>query len=143
MGEAKTTPTKASVKSFLKRIPHDRQRRDALAILAIMQDLTRAKPEMWGASIVGFGRHRYTYANGTQAEWPVAAFSPRKRELTLYMTPGFTRNGELLQKLGKHKTGKSCLYINNLDDVHVPTLKALIRKSIIEAKRRSPQEGAA
>ena len=134
MGEAKTKPTKASVTGFLKGIPDERQRRDALTILAMMRDLTKAKPEMWGANIVGFGRHRYTYANGTQAEWPIAAFSPRKRELTLYMTPGFTRYKELLQKLGKHRTGKSCLYIKRLEDVDLPTLKALIRRSVIDVK---------
>jgi hypothetical protein len=135
MGEAKTRPTKASVTGFLKGIPDERQRRDALTILAMIRDLTKARPEMWGANIVGFGRYRYTYADGTQAEWPIAAFSPRKRELTLYLTPGFTRYGELLEKLGKHKTGKTCLYIKKLEDVHLPTLKTLIRKSIIDLKR--------
>ena len=143
MGEAKTKPTKANVNGFLKAIPDERQRRDAFAILKMMRDLTSARPEMWGPNIVGFGRDRYMYSSGKLAEWPIAAFSPRKRDLTLYLTPGYTRYEQLLRKLGKHKTGKTCLYIKYLDDVHVPTLKALIRKSILDRKKLSNWVGPA
>jgi hypothetical protein len=95
-----------------------------------MEGVTKASPEMWGSSIVGFGRYRYRYANGREAEWPLAAFSPRKRELTIYLEPGFTRDRQLLRELGKHRTSKACLYIKSLEDVDMHALKALIRTSI-------------
>jgi hypothetical protein len=130
MTEPKTRPTKESVPRFLRALSDDRQRRDAIALAQLMEGITKASPEMWGSSIVGFGRYRYRYANGREAEWPLAAFSPRKRELTIYLEPGFTRDRQLLRKLGKHRTSKACLYIKSLEDVDLHTLKALIRTSI-------------
>jgi len=85
---------------------------------------------MWGPSIVGFGTYQYKYASGREGDWPVAAFSPRKKDLTLYLMIGFEKRTELMQKLGKHSTGKSCLYIKRLSDIHVPTLKKLIKASL-------------
>jgi hypothetical protein len=130
MAELKTQRTKQSVKAFLAAIPDERKRRDAVAIAALMEQITKARPAMWGSSIVGFGSYHYTYASGREGDWPVVGFSPRKQNLTLYIMAGFDGYGELLQKLGKYKTGKSCLYINRLDDVHVPTLKELIKQSV-------------
>ena len=130
MAEQKTKPTQASVKEFLNQVPDKERRDDCFTVAKIMEEITGDKPKMWGPSIVGFGAYHYKYASGREGDWPVAAFSPRKRDLTLYLTPGFDKQTELMQKLGKHGTGKSCLYIKRLSDIHVPTLKKLIKKSI-------------
>lgn len=130
MAELKTRPTDASVAAFLSDIPDEGKRRDAFAVAEIMGAITKKKPKMWGTSIVGFGSYHYKYPSGQEADWPVAAFSPRKTSLVLYLMPGFAAHRDLMSKLGKHKTGKSCLYIQRLDDVHLPTLKKLIRDSV-------------
>jgi hypothetical protein len=130
MIELKTKLTNNSVEAFLNGIADERKRKDAFTILGLMQKATKAEPKMWGSSIVGFGSYHYKYASGREGDWLVAGFSPRKQNLTLYIMPGFDRYGELLKKLGKHKTGKSCLYINTLDDVDLPTLKKLIAESV-------------
>ena len=129
MAELKTKRTTASVSAFLKRIPDPARRRDCLTIKRMMEQVTRSKAKMWGPSIVGFGTYKYQYPNGREAEWMLTGFSPRKQNLTLYIMSGFEQRDELLNKLGKHKTGKACLYINRLDDVHLPTLKKLIQHS--------------
>lgn len=130
MAEPKTKPTQASVKEFLNQIPDNERREDCFAVAKIMEEITGEKPKMWGPSIVGFGTYHYKYASGREGDWPVAAFSPRKKDLTLYMMVGFDKNTELMEKLGKHSVGKSCLYIKRLSDIHVPTLKKLIKKSL-------------
>jgi hypothetical protein len=136
VAEVKTKPTKQSVSAFLKDIADDTRRRDATAVAALMEQITKTKPTMWGSSIVGFGSQRLKYESGREGDWPIAAFSPRKQSLVLYFIPGFDDYTELLGKLGKHKTGKSCLYINSLDDVHVPTLKTLIKKSVARTRAK-------
>lgn len=131
MAELKTKETKASVAAFLNKISDVQRRKDCQTVLELMQRATGEKPKMWGSSIVGFGRHKYRYASGHEGEWPIIAFSPRKTDLTLYIMPGFEEyGGSLLAKLGKHKTGKVCLYIKRLDDVEIPVLKKLISKSV-------------
>ena len=130
MADAKTKPTQASVKEFLNQIPDKERREDCFAVAKIMEELTGHKPKMWGPSIVGFGTYHYKYASGHEGDWPVAAFSPRKKDLTVYLMPGFDNRTELMQKLGKHSTGKSCLYIKRLSDIHLPTLKKLIKVSL-------------
>jgi hypothetical protein len=92
---------------------------------------------MWGKTIVGFGRYRYAYASGRQGEWFLTGFSPRKRELTLYIMAGFKDSGALLKKLGRHRTGKGCLYVRRLDDIHLPTLRRLITQSTRTLSRSS------
>lgn len=129
MAEAKTKPTKASVTKFLNDIPDATRREDCFAVAKMMEEITGCKPVMWGPSIVGFGTYSYKYASGHEGDWPVAAFSPRKGDLTVYMMVGFEKYEELLGQLGKHKKSKSCLYIKRLSDVHVPTLKKLIKAS--------------
>ena len=136
MAEAKTKPTKQSVAAFLEGISDDTRRRDATAVAALMEQITKTKPTMWGSSIVGFGSQRLKYASGREGDWPIAAFSPRKQNLVVYFMPGFDDYRELLSKLGKYKTGKSCLYINSLDDVHLPTLKTLIKKSVAQPRAK-------
>jgi hypothetical protein len=130
MAEAKTKPTNESVKEFLNRIPETEKREDSFTVLKMMEEITGEKPKMWGPSIVGFGSFSYKYASGHAGDWPIAAFSPRKKDLTLYLTVGFEKRTELMENLGKHSTGKSCLYIKRLSDVHLPTLKKLIKTSV-------------
>jgi hypothetical protein len=130
MAEPKTKPTKASVKEFLNQIPDKERREDCFAVAKIMEEITGDKPKMWGPSIVGFGTYHYKYASGREGDWPVTGFSPRKKDLTLYIMMGFRKHADLMEKLGKHSTGKSCLYIKRLSDIHVPTLKKLIKSSL-------------
>ena len=130
MAELKTKLNNRSVERFLNSVPDKQKRQDCFTLLKLMQQVTRAEPKMWGSSIVGFGSYHYAYASGREGDWFVAGFSPRKQNLTLYIMAGFEQYDTLLQKLGKHKTGKACLYINRLDDIHLPTLKKLIQHSV-------------
>ena len=133
--QLKTQRNRSSVKAFLAGVADDRKRRDAMAVSEIMQDITGEEPAMWGTSMVGFGSYHYKYDSGQEGDWPLVGFSPRKDSLTLYIMPGFKEYGELLGKLGKHKTGVSCLYIKSLEDIHVPTLKTLVRESVKHMKQ--------
>ena len=130
MAELKTKETKASVAAFIKKISNEQRRKDCETVLKLMQRATGEEPKMWGASIVGFGRYRYRYASGREGEWLITGFAPRKTDLTLYIMPNLDQFESLLSKLGKYKTGKSCLYIKKLDDVAVPVLEKLITKSV-------------
>lgn len=134
--EAKTKPTKEKVTDFLNRVSDDSRRADCYAVAKMMKEITGQKPQMWGPSIVGFGTYSYKYASGHSGDWPLAAFSPRKTDLTIYLSVAFEKKEELLSQLGKHKTGKSCLYIKRLADVHLPTLRKLIKASVKDAKDR-------
>jgi hypothetical protein len=129
MAELKTKPTSESVTEFLSRLDEDR-RKDCMVVVKLMKSATGAKPKMWGSGIVGFGTYRYRYDSGREGEWPVIGFSPRKNDLTLYIMPGFERFDSLMAKLGKYKTGKSCLYVKKLADVDVAVLKELIAESV-------------
>jgi hypothetical protein len=95
-----------------------------------MREITGEEPAMWGSSIVGFGSYHYVYASGREGDWFLTGFAPRKQALTMYIMSGFSEYDELLEKLGKFKTGKACLYVKKLDDIHLPTLKKLIRQSV-------------
>jgi hypothetical protein len=130
MAEAKTKATKESVTAFLNKVEDQTRREDCFAVLEMMRDVTKEEPQMWGSSIVGFGRYRYKYESGREGEWPVTGFSPRKADLTVYIVPGFDIARDLMKRLGKHKTGKSCLYIKSLADVDRKVLKQLIDKSV-------------
>ena len=130
MAELKTKRGKKSVEKFLKGVTNEKRREDSFAVLKLMKQATKIEPEMWGDSIVGFGSYHYKYPSGREGDWFLTGFSPRKQSLTLYITPGFTHYGTLLKKLGKHKTGKSCLYINKLEDVDIKTLKDLVTQSV-------------
>ena len=130
MAELKTQKNDASVEVFLNSVPDERKRRDSYAILELMKDVTGEEPAMWGTSIVGFGSYHYKYASGRENEWFLVGFSPRKQNLTLYIMSGFDEYESLLANLGKHKTGKSCLYINKLEDVNQSTLRELVEKSV-------------
>jgi hypothetical protein len=130
MAELKTRPNDQSVEEFLNGIADEKKRRDSFAILELMKQVTGAEPIMWGDSIIGFGSYRYRYASGREGDWFVTGFAPRKRNLTLYIMSGFGEYDALLKNLGKHKTGKACLYVNKLEDIDLPTLKELVSRSV-------------
>jgi len=133
--ELKTQKSDASVEDFLNSVSDAKEREDSFAVLELMREVTGEEPAMWGTNIVGFGSYHYKYASGREGDWPLAGFAPRKRELTLYIMAGFERYEELLAKLGKHKTGKSCLYIKRLADVDSTVLKELVSASVRHMKQ--------
>lgn len=128
MAEPKTKPTKASVAAFINAVEHEGRREDAKALDRIFREITGAKPVLWGPSIIGYGEYTNVTTAG-EAAWPKAGFSPRKTNLVLYITPKLLQGSPLLKKLGKHKTGKSCLYINRLSDIDEGVLRELIVRS--------------
>ena len=129
MSELKTQPTNQSVDEFLLTIPDEQKRRDCVTLVELMQEATGSKPVVWSSGIVGFGTYRYHYASGRSGEWPVTGFAPRKQNITLYIMTGFEQYDDLMQRLGKHKTGKSCLYIKRLADVDLAVLRQLVVES--------------
>jgi len=134
MAELKTKPTDASVTDFLNQIADEKRRQDCFAVLDLMQSVTGAAPKLWGSAIIGFGDMHYKYATGRQGDWFLIGFSPRKQNITLYLTVEFEQKAALLQKLGKYKTGKSCLYINKLQDIDRAILQELIEQSVTQAQ---------
>ena len=137
----KTKPTKASVADFIGAIADAEKRDDARAVAALMAEITGAPAQLWGASIVGFGRYRYRYASGHQGEFFETGFSPRKRALTIYIMPGFSKYGGLLEKLGRHSLGKSCLYIKRLADIDLDVLRELLALSVQAIREKYPGDG--
>jgi hypothetical protein len=135
MAQLKTTPSKASVSAFLKAVPGDRRRADCQTLVKMMKRITRARPTMWGPSVVGFGRYHYRYESGREGDWFLAGFSPRKQALTVYVMAGFARFGPLLRKLGRHKKGAGCLYLRSLEDVDLAVLEELIAQSVRHLRR--------
>ncbi|MCI0664488.1 MAG: DUF1801 domain-containing protein [Acidobacteria bacterium] len=135
MAELKTKRTDASVDDFLNSIKDEQVRQDCWTIADMMQKATRAKPQMWGPSIIGFGSRRYKYPNGREMDWMLIAFSPRKQNITLYLSSDFEGYDELMEQLGKHSCSKACLYIKRLSDIHLPTLKKLINASVKQLKK--------
>lgn len=138
MAELKTRPSDASVDRFIQSLPEEHRRQDCCKLVELMRSATGAQPRMWGSSIVGFGEYHYVYASGREGDWFEVGFSPRKQNLTLYLMAGFDGRETLLRKLGKHRTGKGCLYLNRLDDVHMPTLRQLIVQSVKALRRPRP-----
>ncbi len=136
MVELKTKQNKASVTGFLRGIEDPQRRKDCRTVLELMKEVTGSGPKMWGDSMVGFGSYHYKYASGREGEMCATGLSPRKQSLVLYIMAGFGAYDELLAKLGKFKTGKSCLYVNKLEDVHLPTLKRLIRASVQAMRKK-------
>src|SRR5262245_6761030 len=142
MSDLKTQPTDQDVELFLDSIVDAQQRQDSRTIAEIMREITGVAPCMWGSSIVGFGSYHYRYASGREGDWPLTGFSPRKQNLTLYLSYGFDQHHELLERLGKYKVGKACLYLKRLDDVDLAALREIIRQSVEQVTRANmPQEG--
>lgn len=142
--EPKTRPTDASVSAFIANVHDPERRADCEAVCALMEKATKAKPVMWGSSIVGFGSMKLHYASGKKLDWPLVGFSPRKDALTLYIMAGFEDYSSLMERLGKHKTGKSCLYLKRLADVDPKVLKELIEQSVkhLKAKHKPSAKGS-
>ena len=128
--ELKTKLNDASVEDFLNTVSDEQIRADCFEIAKMMKQATKAEPKMWGASIVGFGSYHYKGASGREGDWMLVGFSPRKQNLTVYIMAGFERYDELMKKLGKFSTGKSCLYIKKLADVDKKVLKELVSESV-------------
>ena len=130
----KTHANDASVEDFINSVDGDVKKADAFKLLEMYEVATDKKPKMWGSSMIGFGQYHYKSERSTQeGDWPLAAFCPRKQNLTLYIMPGFNDYSDLLDKLGKHKTSKGCLYINKLSDVNIDILSQLIKRSYDDA----------
>lgn len=129
MSELKTQPTGDSVQAFLNTIADMRRREDCFTVLELMRDVTGEEPRMWGDSIVGFGQYHYKYASGREGDWFRVGFAPRKRNLTLYLNYGFDEPADLMERLGKYKTGAACLYVNKLQDIDLAVLRELVKRS--------------
>lgn len=136
MTELKTQPNDGDVHAFIAGLENDQTRRDCQALLELMQEISGAAPQMWGDSIVGFGKYRYKYASGQTGEWFRVGFAPRKQNLTLYLMGGIyvaqnaAEGQNLLTQLGKHKLGKGCLYIKKLSDVDMGVLRELVQHTV-------------
>ena len=135
----KTVPTGASVDAFLRSVDNERRVEDCRQVMALMQAATGCEPRMWGNSIIGYGEYRYRYDSGREGDALRIGVSPRKQNLVLYIMPGFDAMASLQAKLGKHKVGKSCLYVNRLEDIHLPTLKKMIARSVSIMRKRYPE----
>lgn len=138
MAELKTLKNKASVTAFIDSVENEQRRSDSKKLLKIFKEATGVKPVMWGTAIIGFGEYHYkSERSSQQGDWPLTGFSPRKASLTVYIMPGFKEYGSLLKKLGKHKiSGGSCIYINKLSDIDVPTLSTIIKRSFADMKKK-------
>jgi hypothetical protein len=137
MAELKTVVTEQSVGDFLEKIPDDTMRQDCQTVAQLMQNITGHPPKMWGSSIVGFGQYHYKYASGQEGDWFSVGFSPRKQNLTLYLASGLAGHEALLQQLGKHKTGQSCLYVKKLKDIDIGVLRQLIEAAVASQPKTS------
>lgn len=136
MAENKTKVTKTSVAQYLNAIENPQRRADAKKVAAMMRKATGKRARLWGTNIVGFGTYHYKYASGREGDWILVGFSPRKQNLVVYIMPGFKEFPALMKKLGKYKTGKSCLYLNKLDDVDAAVLEKLIGQSVKVMRKR-------
>jgi hypothetical protein len=137
MSTIKTLENNASVEDFINAVPNAARKEDSFKLLDLFKRATGQKPVMWGTSIIGFGKYHYKSERSRQeGDWPLAAFSPRKQNLTLYVMPGFVDFSELLSKLGKHKTSVGCLYINKLADVDMTVLEQIVKKSYQDSKKQ-------
>lgn len=130
MYEPKTKETEASVIEFIENVENLKKREDAYKLLDIFTETTGFPAKMWGPSIIGFGSYHYKYESGHEGDAPLAGFSPRKAKISLYFTTDETIRGELLKDLGKHTSGKSCVYINKVSDIDVDVMKALINQTV-------------
>jgi hypothetical protein len=137
MAKLKTKKTGQNVNRFLSSIRDPGRKKDCQTLLSLMSKVTGEKPALWGKSMIGFGSYHYRYASGHEGDCFLTGFSARKQNLTVYVMTGFDRYGGLMKKLGKFKTGVSCLYIDSLDDIHVPTLRNLVSKSVSTILKRS------
>jgi hypothetical protein len=132
--QAKTTETKSSVSAFIKQIPDAQRQKDAKVIIDIMQKQSGFPPKMWGPAIIGFGTYHYKYESGHEGDAPLIGFSPRKAEFALYLSSAFEKRDEMLKQFGKHKTGKSCIYVKKIEDINIDVLKKMVAASLKYSK---------
>jgi Domain of unknown function (DU1801) len=133
--KAKTVETKNSVTDFINSVPDEKKKTDCFTLIEIMKEQSGFEPKLWGPSIVGFGSYHYIYESGREGDAPLVAFSPRKAEISLYLASNFENREELLQKFGKHKSAKACIYVKKLEDIDLAVLKKMITLSIKQVKR--------
>lgn len=130
MAELKTAQNDGDVEAFIASVEDETKRQDCRTLVDLMSKVTGSPPSMWGTAIVGFGSYRYRYASGRENDWFKVGFSPRKQSLTLYIMDGFDEYESVLERLGKHSTGKSCLYVRRLADVDMDVLTELVERSV-------------
>lgn len=140
MAELKTKQTDVSAESYFDTIEDPRRRADCVALAALIKKVTKHEPKMWGPSIVGFGSYHYKYPTGHEGDAPVVGFSSRKPEIVVYISDDFESREELLQQLGKHRTGKVCVYFKRLADIDVTVLEKLVKASVAEVRKRYPSK---
>ena len=138
MTENKTQATDVDVETFIAGVLPDRRREDSVVLNQLFQDVTGWKPRMWGPTIIGYGEYHYTYESGREGDFLATGFSPRKANMVLYIMPGYAEFGDILDRLGKHKLGKSCLYINKLADVDLDVVAEIIKAGIEDLGTRWP-----
>ena len=138
MSDLKTRPTASSVDGFIDAVEDEHKRADCRVVAQLMAEITGAEGVMWGSSIVGFGSYHYRYASGREGDFFEAGFSPRKRALTIYVMAGFAEYEDLLARLGKHSTGKSCLYVRRLDDIDLDVLREMLIRSVAYIRAKYP-----
>ena len=138
MAKNKTTETANDVNEFISSVADETKRDDSFRLIEIFRNLTDVDPRMWGPSIIGFGSYHYTYASGHEGDAPIAGFSPRKDSIVLYLHPVFPKREELLKKLGKHKTGRACVYIKKLQDIDTTIMEKMIIASMKQVKKEYP-----
>lgn len=136
MTQNKTKATQQSVADFVASVDLERRRKDAETLVSFFRDVTGFEPVMWGSSIIGYGRYHYVYASGREGDFLATGFSPRKSAMSIYIMPGYADFGNILERLGKHKIGKSCLYINKLDDVDMNVLAELVHAGLADLATR-------
>ncbi|MFD3190481.1 DUF1801 domain-containing protein [Sedimentitalea sp. HM32M-2] len=138
----KTRATEADVGAFLAAIEPAQKAQDARQLDQLFRQVTGFRPAMWGPSIIGYGRYHYVYDSGRQGDFLATGFAPRKAAFSIYIMPGYADFGAILQRLGKHRIGKSCLYVNKLADIDLPVLAELIRAGLDDLNRRWPVQPA-
>jgi len=139
MAQNKTQPTRQKVSEFIAGIEDKQKRADCRELMKLMSGITGNRAKMWGSSIVGYGKYHYKYASGREGDFFLTGFSPRKQALTIYIISGFELNPELMEKLGKFKTGKSCLYVKNLDDIDRAVLTSMVEESVAYMRKTYPE----
>lgn len=138
MSDAVTVPTGADVRDFIASVEHPTRRADAETLIELMGRITGWEAKMWGPAIIGFGEYHYKYDSGREGDFMRTGFSPRKQNMVVYIMPGYSDYGAILDRLGKHKLGKSCLYINKLADVDLTVLEELIRAGLDDMAKKYP-----
>ncbi len=136
MSELKTKMNESDIVAFLNGVDNEERRKDCFILLELFEKWTNEMPKMWGASIIGFGSYHYKYDSGREGDWFLTGFSPRKQNLTIYITAGFQEYDEIMKNLGKYSTGSSCLYVKKLSDIDIEKLKTLVEKSVAYMKKR-------